>query len=386
MRRRHVLATVAGLLAGCAGSDRSPDSTTRTTTGTATTTVTTSTQAVTPETAPGTTETTAAPETRTRSTPDTTSESTRETTTETQTTDASTENSTTDDPADYSLLPADPDSESPGEVRTALATVSCADLTDSRAVCPGDDAGLAVSRSASVRSLPRTTVEVTIRNDAADAFVWNPYGWELWAYDGTAWRRLAPLAVPVPTDRLAPGEAHTYRVTVDNTRFRGTDSYVTTDAIAVSGLGPGAYALGVEGYFESAPDEEVVVGATFGFAGEGPAVRPTDAVTDLDREGSTLVVRGAVPENPDLAEALAVSLVDADPDATLLPEHVRQVAGLRNTLPYAATGGVDAIRYVTASDAVSTALTYLRAASPDGAETFGFRGLTFEASAAELRE
>jgi hypothetical protein len=254
MHRRTVLAAAATLLAGCTGDSADGSSTIRTT-GEATTTGTTTTQT-------GRAATTEATETATPR--------------------------TTDAPADHALVPADPASRTAAEVRDRLRVAHCDRLADATVVCPDDSAKLTVSLSKQVGSLPRSEISIIIRNDADEEFSWGSYSWTLSKYDGKQWRYIAPLAVPANLDSLAPTESHSYRVIVDNTAFYGTESYMTDDELTLSGLGPGVYAFTVDGYFESTADTKVVTAAPFGFASEGPAVRPTDAVAKIDREDSTL--------------------------------------------------------------------------------------------------
>ncbi len=122
------------------------------------------------------------------------------------------------------------------------------------------------------------------------------------------------------------------------------------------------------------PDDSVAFGATFGFAGEGPEVRPTDAVDGVEREDGTLTVRGDFDGNR--PRAFEVSFVDAG-GATLLAEHVRLTPALRNAIPYAATEGVDTVRYVADESVVETAVQYLDAVAPD-ATRYRFRDYRFE--------
>lgn len=178
-------------------------------------------------------------------------------------------------------------------------------------------------------------------------------------------------------DRLEPGASYTYRIVADNTAFHGTDFYVERDDIPLSGIGPGVYGFAVDGYFDSSPEEELEVAGVFGFAGEGPPVRPTDAVTTVERRDDELLVGTGAN---DRREVLVVSLVDGAAEVVLLPEHVRQTAGVRNTLAYAATEGVESIRYFGEAGAASTAVQYLDLVTPTGTDRYGFRDYVFEAA------
>lgn len=340
MRRRTVLAAAPALLAGCLGASDGGTSTTRST---------------------GTTS------------PSTTS---RTTTTEptTDTTDAPT---TTEHP--YESLVSDPASMTADEVGARLADRDCAELTDLPPTCPDDDAKLDVSVSPTVGELASDVVEFTIENRTDEPFEWNAYGWVLQKWDGNEWWRIAPLAIPASLDGLPAGESHTYRIEpVEYEPVNSSRAYITEENVTLRGLGPGVYGFSTEGYFESTPDDEFGAAAVFGFAGKAPAVRPTDAVARVERDGSELVV--SADASADRRGRFVISLVSGAPDVRLLPEHVHQLAVLRNTLPYAGTDGIEAIRYLGSADHVDLADSYFSAVTPDDASRFGFDEYVFEMS------
>jgi hypothetical protein len=335
MRRRTVLAAAPALVAGCLGDDGSGSTTASTRTTTTTTT------------------------------------------TSTETTSTAT---TTDQP--YDLLPPDPESMTADEVQERFADRNCTALSDLPTTCPGDDARLHVSVSPTVGDLSGGTVEFTVENRAAEPFKWNPYDWRLQKWDGNRWRHIAPLGIPAPLDSLPSGESHTYRIRAVEDRVADSSlAYAAERDVTVGGLGPGVYGFSTDGYFESAPDDELAVAAVFGFAGEGPPIRPTEEGRDVTRDGSELVVHATDPEH-DPTE-VTVSLVDGDPDVRLIPEHVHQLAALRNTLPYAATDGVETIRYVGNPGDARVTDSYLSAVTPRDASRYGFRNLAFEVSVEE---
>lgn len=278
-------------------------------------------------------------------------------------------------------IPVDPASMTADEVRQRLAARDCRTLTDLPSCCPGDDGKLGVSASPTVASLPDDTVEFTVENLTDERFMTNHYDWLLRKWDGSRWRHVAPLAIPLPLASVPPGGSHTHRIEpVESEVIRSSRAYVTEVDVTLGGLGPGVYGFSTRGYFESAPDDERAATAVFGFRGDAPAVRPTDDVVSVERDGSELVVR-ADPPDEERGE-LVVSFVDAEPDARLLPEHMNQLAALRNTLPYAATGGIRTIRYVGNSDDVQMVDSYLPAVTPDGTKRYGFRGYAVELSTA----
>lgn len=340
MHRRTVLAAALALLAGCSRtSDGNPSPSTRST------------------------------------------RTTQPTTARTTTTDTTDEPTATEYP--YEPLVPDPASMTIEEVQAHLADHDCTELAVLPATCPGDDTRLDVSVSSSVGELSNDVVEFTIENRADEPFEWNAYDWVLQKWDGDRWRRIAPLAIPAPLDRLPAGESHTYRIgTVEYKLIDSLQAYITETDVTISGLGPGVYGFSTDGYFESTPDEEFAAAAVFGFAGEGVPIRPTDAVARVERDGSELVVYAVQSERK--SRELVVSLVDSEPDAWLLPEHVHQLRPLLDTLPYAATDGVETIRYVGNADEVNVVDSYLSGVTPDGATHYGFREFVFEVSSGEM--
>lgn len=279
----------------------------------------------------------------------------------------------------YDLLPANLASMTEAEVRKRLADHDSTEFTSRRTISPGDRSQLDVSVKPAVGELPGTTVEFTVENSTGKRFVTNHYDWVLRKWDGSRWRRLAPLATPAPLDRIPSGESYTHRITpVESKVIHGQHAYVSESDVTLGGLGPGVYGFSTSGYFESTSDEELTVAAMFGFAGEAPLVRPTDDVRNVERNGSTLVVHANAPS--DRRRDLVVSLVDGKADVQLLTEHVHQLGALLNTLSYAATDGVETIRYTGRADDVNVVDSYLSAVTRDAVTRYGFRDYTFELS------
>lgn len=302
------------------------------------------------------------------------------TTRTTRTTTSTTVVSTTKQP--YDLVPANPASMTENEVWERLADHDCTELTDLPTTCPGDDGQLAVSVSPTVGELPGTTVEFMVENQSDEQFKTNHYAWVLRKWDGSRWRRIAPLAIPAPLDEIPSDESYTHRITpVESKPVRSQQAYATESDVTLGGLGPGVYGFSTRGYFESTPDDEVAAAAVFGFAGEAPPVRPTDDVTNVERDGSKLVVHADAPS--DKRGELVVSFVDGEADAQLLTEHVQQLAALLNTLPYAATDGVETIRYTGHAADVNMVDSYISALTSDTATRYGFRDYVFELTVEE---
>lgn len=282
----------------------------------------------------------------------------------------------------YDLAPADPASMTESEVSRRLADRDCTEFAGSPRTCPGNDDRLGVTVSPNVVGLSDGPVEFTVENATDEPFETNHYNWVLRKLDGSRWRRIAPLSIPAPFHQISAGESHTHRITpVESRVIRDRGAYMAESDVTLGGLGPGVYGFSTSGYFESTPDEKLTVGAVFGLAGEAPPVRPTDDVARVERNESTLVVHADAPS--DKQGELVVSLVDDEADAQLLAEHVHQLGALLNTLPYAATDGVETIRYVGRADDVAIVDSYLSAVTSDDRTRFGFRGYVFELSVNE---
>lgn len=339
MRRRTVLAVTSSLFTGCLGGDDAADSSTTTRTTRSTT--------------------------ETSSTP-TTTETAAETTSE----------------ESYDIAPTAPASMTESEVSRRLADRDCAEFADRPRTCLDGDGRLDVTVSPNVAGLSDGPVWFTVENATDEPFETNHYNWVLRKWDGSRWRRIAPLSIPAPLHQISAGESHTHRITpVESRVIRDRGAYMAESDVTLGGLGPGVYGFSTSGYFESTPDEELTAGAVFGLAGEAPPVRPTDDVARVERNESTLVVHADAPS--DKQGELTVSLVDDEADAQLLAEHVHQLGALLNTLPYAATGGIETIRYVGRADDVAMVDSYLSAVTSDDGIRFGFRGYVFEVSVEE---
>ncbi|MFC4448055.1 hypothetical protein [Halorussus aquaticus] len=263
------------------------------------------------------------------------------------------------------------------EVNRRLDDRDCASLDDRPITCPGDRGRLQVTVSPTVGTLSDGTVTFTVENVADEPFMTNHYRWVLQKWDGSQWRRLAPLAVPGSLQRIPSGGSHTYRLSaIKDSVAHSQSAYIAESDITIGGLGPGVYGLSTHGYFKSTPDDKRAAAAVFGFAGKAPLVRPTATVKNIERVRSTLVVRANVPK--DERGSLIVSFGGGTPDVQLLPEHVRQLSGLLNTLPYAATDGIDSVQYVGHADDIEMVDAYLSAVTSTDMTRYGFRDYVFE--------
>lgn len=280
----------------------------------------------------------------------------------------------------YEPIFANRTSISKSEIQQQFVNRDCTEFVRSQSICATDtDDQLDVSVSPTIGQLSNEGVEFRIENSTDEEFKTNHYEWVLRKWDGSQWRRLAPLSIPAPLDTIPAGGSYSRKIIPSERKpVRSSRAYMRESDVTLGGLGPGVYGFSMEGYFPSASDEEIALAARFGFAGEAPPVRPTDDVTGVERSGSTLVVHAEAPA--DRRGELVVSLETGEADAHLLAEHVHQLRALSNTLPYAASDGVETIRYIGHEDDVGVADSYVSAVTPNNVTRYGFDDYVFELS------
>ena len=234
---------------------------------------------------------------------------------------------------------------------------------------------MSVSGSPPIGALPATEVIITVRNDAKKQLSWNPASWDFFKFDDQSWRWLAPLGTPQPLDTIEPGDSYQYTIEINTTSFEDVNVNAGAPTVRFHGLGPGVYGfVNDSGDFEDVTDPSVQVGALFGVAGQAPPLEPTDAIEQIEREGSELVVTGG---SDDEQWELLVTFVESD-DFELLPEQVRMVEALRNTVTFAPAEGIEAVRYVGDPVTVNTTHNYLSIWTPDDATSYGIGDYAFE--------
>ena len=212
--------------------------------------------------------------------------------------------------------------------------VVCTDST-----VPSDES-VYVTRSVARADLPTASLSFTLHNDSTRQFMTNFYSWHVWKYVGSRWHYVAPRGWPVPGMTVPPGESHTWRVRVDNTKFGGTaiERPEGTESVELVGLGGGQYAFSTDGWFEGAGHEQKVGVATL-FALDGPALelRPMNDVENVDPDGETVTVR-TEREQGDGSRIAAFELTrTGEPTGEVHPLVVEQAVRderLRKTLPY----------------------------------------------------
>jgi hypothetical protein len=239
MKRRAFIATLASLtVAGCTGTDGTPETVT-----------------------------------------DTTRETTRRTTRQTTTQRTSATSSATPPeirdlgvPVGDAACPFDPD-------------------TVERVVCHPEQTGepLQLTPSTDVLALPRDSGTFTLANDTDYDFFANFYNWGLHKRVDGDWYYIVPLEWPEPLHTLPAGTSHEWTLEVDNTQDPSNGVSGETGA-TVAQLGGGEYAFEVSGWFESGDHEHRVgLGVRFDIDGDPIELSASDGLSGT-REGDTVVV------------------------------------------------------------------------------------------------
>ncbi|MFC4450052.1 hypothetical protein [Halorussus aquaticus] len=212
-----------------------------------------------------------------------------------------------------------------------------------RVVCAsavGDDAPMTLGPAGQSGSLPRTEFSFTLTNGTETAFTANFYSWEVWKRDDGEWFRIAPRSWPQPAMVMRPGGAHTWHLTVDNTDLdRPIPHSGGTEEVTVTGLGPGTYAFGTDGWFRGQSYENATgFAARFELTGEPLELAPT-GIDRTERDGDTVVLHDDPEKNEDRA-AYVVTRVENAPEESrrLLTEQVIRRTPLRNALAHFESG------------------------------------------------
>lgn len=310
MRRRALLSLLGVAVAGCTegGNDATPrkESTSQTTVSSTS----------------DTTATTTEPPTRTR----------RETDAELA------------EPLDVGVPPGESDCPSDGD----LDRLVCIPETDPDSV----PISLTGQPESGTISLP-ASLRFGLVNDTEGTFQTNPYDWRLWKRVDGQWHVVAPDVVPDPLLLMPPGGSHGWTLTLEHSLPASPDSgyYGAWDASGtVEGIGGGEYAFTTGGWFDTAEGtQDLGFGVRFTVDAPQTTLEPTDAVTEISRDGDTVTVRGESipPEGPPVRTTEYV-LVRDESDAEsrrLLPEVAARDRMLRNTLSYVEEG-VREVRYL----------------------------------------
>lgn len=258
----------------------------------------------------------------------TTGTTTQNATTERQTTTGADGTATGTEPPDVGT--ADPQGGPPfdGDVRRYVYAPAA------------DDASLAIAPAEQSGSLPRAEFPFTLTNGTDATFSVNFYAWKLWKRVDGEWFHVAPRMWPQPLMTLGPGDAHTWRLTVDNADLdRPIPRSEGTEAVTVVGLGAGTYAFGTDGWFEGDGYQNAVgLSARFDLSGDPLELTPT-GIDSVERDGDEVVVRDD-PDDESYLATYTVARVDDPPTEPrrLIAEQIIRDTPLRNALAHFESG------------------------------------------------
>lgn len=194
----------------------------------------------------------------------------------------------------------------------------CPDYGDATVVCAtaADGAAFRMARSTAAVD-PPGSVTFTLRNETAGRFRGNFYAWRLSKRVDGEWYRVAPRLVPQPLTSLPPGDTHRWTVSVDAALPDGPVSLAEGDSsVALSALGGGRYAFGIDGRFGDQNTDGYAAVAPFDLRADPLALRPTGAVTDVRAEDGRVLARLDRALDGDAREArYTLSRVGDDPSA-----------------------------------------------------------------------
>lgn len=189
-----------------------------------------------------------------------------------------------------------------------------------------DPATAAIYLEPSVRTVtPGDSITFTLANGRDVPLQINFYQWRLHKQVDGEWFHVAPHEWPEPLMTLPQGEEHTWTVTptTDVTDSSMSNSVQGTDTLTVPGLGGGQYAFGTSGWFEGESHEtQTAFVATFTFDADPLELTPTDAITETEWEGKTLVATSDRGDPDDEYSQLGAFILERFDDA---PESARRL-------------------------------------------------------------
>ena len=255
--------------------------------------------------------------------------------------------------------------EKPACPTTIPRPVRSASQDDTRIVCnDGTDEGsddetrlVPDPRSA---SLPDASLEFTLTNRRDDHFNTNFYLWSLNKRVDGEWYMTTGAVYPGAAESsLGPDASHAWTVTVDNTELqRVVDSPEDRDDVTVRAHGAGTYAFLISGSYgkagERPPTNSPQIGyaAQFTLEGDDLPLKPTEAVTDVSRDGDTVVVVRRGVDDPSRVITLERTDEASDRHRTLITEQLYGRPVIRDALAHA-DPDADRIRIESPADTTS---------------------------------
>lgn len=189
---------------------------------------------------------------------------------------------------------------------------------------------------------PGESIAFSLENGGEETLKLNFYNWRIHTWADDEWRRVAPQGVNDPLMQLAPGERHTWTVTIDNDGIEEGAAVPPaggTDEVDVSALGAGHYVFGTSGWWEGeSHEEQIAFVARFELDAEPLQLTPTNAIQETEWDGDTLVAtsdrHGANDRRLGAYDLSHVDEPTAEP-RRMLTEHVLRHDQLRDTLALA---------------------------------------------------
>lgn len=132
-----------------------------------------------------------------------------------------------------------------------------------------------------------SSFEFRLTNRSDVAFRSNFYDWRLHKRVDGDWYRVAPAgAVVEPLMEVAPGDSHTWSVSVEQTAIEEGERVqqtTGTDSLVFGGLGSGRYAFGVNGWFRTdGPEDRLALAATVPLDAEPIELAPSNLITEVE--------------------------------------------------------------------------------------------------------
>jgi len=222
-------------------------------------------------------------------TPETVTETTRTTT-----------SSTTTQPTQTTTSAA-----TPPELRDLGVPVEDADCpfdaeSVDRVVCHPEQTGepLQLTPSMDGLTLPTDSGTFTLANDTDSEFFANFYNWGLHKRVDGEWYYIVPLEWPEPLHTLPSGERHEWTLEVDNAQDPSRGVSGETGA-TVAQLGGGEYAFEVSGWFESGDhDHRIGLGVRFDVDGAQIELTASDDLSGTREDDTVVVTRDDEDEAP----------------------------------------------------------------------------------------
>lgn len=242
---------------------------------------------------------------------------------------------------------------------------NCPNWGEKYVVCsPDADSSMVLDSSSDSGQLPKTELSFTLENTTEATFATNFYSWKLWKQVDGKWFHVAPSYWPEPLHSVAAGKSHTWTLTVDNTNLDQPIPHVSgTESIAVSGLGSGTYAFGIDGWFRGQDGRSTGFVRRFELSGDSLKLTPV-GIESVERDGGTVVVTTTESDSKKRLTATRVSDPPEEPERVVTEQVVRNTAA-RNALAHF-EDGVETVRVENAREEMASVIlssqgpTYLR--------------------------